>query len=72
MDDSDNRNHLPWWGRAAGKILIAAIAVAVISAVAISKFSGQVQSALSTPSRAVQSDIVAEADRPAAPASTHW
>lgn len=72
MDDSDDRSHLPWWSRAAGKVLIAAIAVAVVSAVAIAKFSGQVQSALSTPARAVQADGLAEANRPAAPASAHW
>lgn len=66
MLESEDRGRLPWWSRAAGKVLIAAIAVAAVAAVALAKFSDQVQSALSAaPVKSAASD---PSDRTTVPA----
>ena len=66
MDESEDRGRMPWWSRAAGKVLIAAMAVALVAAVAVAKFSDGMRSAL-----AATSDTSAapdKADRAAVPA----
>ena len=70
MDDSDERDRLPWWSRAAGKILIAAVAVALVAGVAVAKFSGQVRSAFSGGGSVISADsdapVRAQPERPPA------
>lgn len=72
MDDSDERDRMPWWSRAAGKILIAAVAVALVAGVAVAKFSGQVRSAFSGGNGgiSVDSDTPARAQPDRPPASS--
>ncbi len=49
MEQNEERNRLPWWAGAAGKVLIAAVAAALVAAVAVAAFSGEIRGALLTP-----------------------